>query len=131
MTIAAYPPARLLPSPLGPRRAWRDRRIRIGPGLPLTLRMHTPPDAFDPQESLSGLRRADREPRSNGDDAAWPALHTGHHPSVAVVSIAYSSSPSRSDNAITAMPSSPSIAVAQLLLLTWAFLLVFPIHHES
>jgi len=47
------------------------------------------------------------------------APHTGHQPIAAVVSIAYSSSPSCSDTASTAMPSSPSITVALLLLFTW------------
>jgi hypothetical protein len=41
------------------------------------------------------------------------------HPVTAVVSMAYSTSPSCSDTANTAMPSSPSIAVALLLLFTW------------
>jgi hypothetical protein len=65
VTIAAYPPTRLFPSPLGPRRARRDRRMRLGPDLPLTLRMHTPtPGGQIPK------------PRLDGDDAAYPALRT-------------------------------------------------------
>src|SRR3954454_23830689 len=47
------------------------------------------------------------------------APHTGHQPVLAVVSTAYSNSPSRSDTANTAMPSSPSITVALLLSITW------------
>src|SRR5271157_4765357 len=47
------------------------------------------------------------------------APHTGHQPVDAVVWIAYSISPSRSDTASTAMPSSPSITVALLLFITW------------
>src|SRR5271165_2787845 len=47
------------------------------------------------------------------------APHTGHQPVDAVVWIAYSISPSRSDTASTAMPSSPSITVALLLSITW------------
>jgi hypothetical protein len=44
---------------------------------------------------------------------------TGHQHVAAAVSIAYSTSPSRSETASTAMLSSPSIAVALLLSLTW------------
>ena len=49
---------------------------------------------------------------------AW-APHTGHQPVAAVVSIAYSTSPSLSETANTAMPASPSIAVALLFSITW------------
>jgi hypothetical protein len=47
------------------------------------------------------------------------APHAGHQPVDAVVWIANSISPSRSDTASTAMPFSPSITVALLLSITW------------
>ena len=51
--------------------------------------------------------------------AAGPAApHTGHQPVVPVISMAYSTSPSRCETENTAMPSNPSIAVALLFSIT-------------
>jgi hypothetical protein len=47
------------------------------------------------------------------------APQVGHQPTLAVVSIAYSTSRSPSETANTAMPARPSIAVALLFSITW------------
>lgn len=50
MPVAPDPPARLLAGTLRPRRPRPDLPMRFGPGLPLTLRVHTTPDSFDPHQ---------------------------------------------------------------------------------
>jgi hypothetical protein len=50
MPVAADPPARLLTSPLTPRRPRSDLRMRLGPGLLLTLDVGATPNAFDPHQ---------------------------------------------------------------------------------
>src|ERR1700757_2410088 len=61
------------------------------------------------------------------------APQVGHQPARAVVSIAYSTSPSLSETANTAMPASPSIAVALLFSITWGFSVRVPntTNHEA
>ena len=83
MPVSAYPPGRLLAAPLGPRGARRDRRMRLGPGPLLTLRVHAPPDAFDlTHTSVTGRSPAGKSRTHVGRRSCNRpnAPHTGHHP---------------------------------------------------